>query len=90
VRTRVVSLPSWELLAEQPQISRRELLPPGVPRLAVEAGVGFGWERWLGDGDEVHGIERFGASAPGAVVSEELGLSVEAVVEHALARLGRG
>ncbi len=89
VRVRVVSLPSWELLARQPASYRHELLPPGVPRLAVEAGTGFGWGRWLGDGDEVHGIERFGASAPGAVVSEELGLSVEAVVEHAARMLGK-
>jgi transketolase len=62
-----------------------------VPRLAIEAGVSMGWCRWVGEHGEVLGLDRFGASAPGKVVSEKLGFTVDGVVERALALLeGRG
>ena len=56
------------------------MLPGIVPTLAVEAGVTFGWDRWA---DEAIGIDRFGASAPGAAVLHELGMSAEHVIEVA-------
>jgi transketolase len=91
VAARVVSMPSWELFAAEPAAAREAVLPAGVPRLAVEAGVSMGWCRWVGERGEVLGLDRFGASAPGAVVSEQLGFTVEAVVARALALLeGRG
>ena len=61
-----------------------DVLPPGVPTLAVEAGVRFGWERYA---DDVVSIDRFGASAPGEVVMRELGITPEHTVERALALL---
>jgi len=80
---RVVSMPSWELFASQPEDYRAHVLGEGAPRLAVEAGVTLGWHRWVGDDGDVVGIDRFGASAPGKVVAENLGLTVSAVVEGA-------
>jgi transketolase len=88
IKARVVSMPSWELFAEQSGDYRRQVLPPGVPRLAVEAGVTLGWRDIIGDTGAVIGIDRFGASAPGAEVAEKLGLTVQAVVEKALELVG--
>jgi transketolase len=72
VAARVVSMPSWELFAAQDEAYRDDVLPPGLPAVAVEAGVTLGWERWA---DRTIGIERFGASAPGAEVLERLGIT---------------
>ena len=84
VRARVVSMPSWELFAAQPADYRERVLPAAVGRrLAVEAAVPFGWERWVGAGGAVIGLERFGASAPGEVAMRELGFSVERVLARA-------
>jgi transketolase len=88
VAARVVSMPSWELFAEQSEEYRRQVLPQSVPRLAVEAGVSFGWREVVGDSGAVIGIDRFGASAPGAEVAANLGLTVEGVVEIALQLVG--
>jgi transketolase len=85
----VVSLPCFELFEAQEAAYREEVLPPGPPRLAVEAGSPFGWERWVGEREAVIGLERFGASAPGAVIFEKLGFTAEAVAEKARERLGR-
>ncbi len=85
---RVVSLPCWELFAEQRADYRRETLPPGIPRVAVEAGASFGWERYVGDGPIV-GVDRFGASAPGPEVARRLGLTVSAVIAAARTALAR-
>ncbi|MBF0296511.1 MAG: transketolase [Magnetococcales bacterium] len=85
---RVVSMPSWELFLKQPLAYREAILPAGVKkRLAIEAGSSLGWHRWVGDGGEVIAVDRFGASAPGERVLRELGFSVEAVTERALALL---
>ncbi len=84
IEARVVSMPSWELFAEQSDDYRRRILPPGVPRLAVEAGVTLGWRDIVGDSGAVIGIDRFGASAPGAEVVEKFGLTVEAVAKKAV------
>jgi transketolase len=81
---RVVSMPSWELFAEQSDDYRAGVLPPGVPTLAVEAGVTLGWERYA---DDTVGIDHFGASAPGDVVMKEFGFTIDNVVARARALL---
>ena len=84
VRTRVVSMPSFELFEAQPQEYRDAVLPPAVTaRVAVEAGATLGWERWVGAEGQVVGIDHFGASAPGNVVMREFGFTVENVVSAA-------
>jgi transketolase len=85
---RVVSLPSWDRFGAQDEEFRHSILPPGVPVLSVEAATTFGWERYA---DDSIGIDRFGASAPGDVVLDRLGINVEHVVARAraLARPGR-
>jgi transketolase len=83
VRARAVSVPSQELFAEQPESYRREVLPAGVPRVAVEAAHPMSWQRWVGESGVVLGISRFGASAPYTRIYEELGLTVDKLVETA-------
>jgi transketolase C-terminal domain/subunit len=90
VRARVVSMPSWELFCEQAEGYRDAVIPPAVKkRLAVEAGATLGWWKWVGDEGDVIGIDRFGASAPGDVLMEKFGFTVENVVGRALRLLGR-
>jgi transketolase len=80
--TRVVSLPCWELFAEQDAAYRDEVLPPAVhARVSIEAGITFGWERWVGEDGVSIGVDRFGASAPGPRVYEELGITADAVAD---------
>jgi len=84
VGVRLVSVPSWELFQAQGSEYIEEVLPSEISaRLAVEAGVTFGWERWVGDQGAVLGVDRFGASAPVNVVYEKYGLTVENVVAKA-------
>jgi len=84
VPTRVVSMPCWELFEEQSKDYRDEVLPPSISkRVAVEAGVPQGWDRYVGPSGVVVGLDRFGASAPGEVVMRELGFTVENVVSKA-------
>lgn len=84
VATRVVSMPCWELFAVQPREYREAVLPPAVDaRLAVEAGVALGWERWVGDRGGVVSIERFGASAPGATMLERFGFTPAHIARRA-------
>ncbi len=81
---RIVSFPSWELFEEQTQDYRAEVIPESVTaRIAVEAATPFGWERWVGDRGLVLGINRFGASAPYEEIYQNLGLTVEKIVEEA-------
>ena len=88
IPTRVVSLPCWELFEQQSQEYRDEVLPPAITaRLAVEAGVRQGWERYVGSNGDVICLDRFGASAPGEVVLRELGFNVDNVLKHARALL---
>ena len=88
IHARVVSMPSWELFDQQPKDYRETIFPKSVPaRLAVEAALPMGWHRYVGDHGDVIGIERFGASAPGNVVMEKLGFTVDHVVERATALL---
>jgi transketolase len=88
IPTRVVSMPCVELFEEQSQKYRDEVLPPSVTaRLSIEAGVGQGWDRYVGpQGDKIC-LERFGASAPGEVALKNLGFNIEDVVKHARALL---
>jgi transketolase len=86
VPTRVVSMPCTELFEEQTQDYRDEVLPPSVTaRLAIEAGVRQGWDRYVGPQGNVICLDRFGASAPGDVALKNLGFNVENVVTHARA-----
>ena len=86
--TRVVSLPCWELFSEQDAAYRDEVLPPGVrARVSIEAGITFGWERWVGADGVSIGVDRFGASAPYQRIYEELGLTADAVAD-AVRRFG--
>ncbi len=90
VRSRVVSMPSWELFEAQPQGYRDSVLPPSVrARVSVEAASPLGWERYVGSDGAVIGVSRFGASAPGAVIMREFGFTPEHVAETARAVLGR-
>ena len=82
-RPRAVSMPCLEYFAKQPQSYRDSVLPPGVPRVAVEAAVPQSWYRWVGERGAIIGLERFGASAPYQRVYQELGLTVENVVKKA-------
>lgn len=90
IDARVVSMPSWELFCEQPKSFRDGVLPPGVrARLAVEAGSPQGWCKWVGDGGDVIGVTKFGASAPYRQNFRHYGFTVENVVERAKRLLGK-
>lgn len=90
VAVRVVSMPSWEVFEAQEVAYREKVLPANVKaRLAIEAGVSMGWERYVGSEGRVISIERFGASAPGAVLLEKLGFTPEAVVAAVRKMIGR-
>ncbi len=78
---RVVSMPSWDRFLAQPPTYRSEIFPPGTPVLSVEAATTFGWHMFA---DRCIGIDRFGASAPGAVVMDRLGINVDNIVATAL------
>ncbi|HWO22915.1 MAG TPA: transketolase [Kofleriaceae bacterium] len=90
VAARVVSMPCWELFAAQPQAYREEVLPPAQPsRVSVEAGITMGWREHIGDRGIAIGIDRYGASAPGELVLEKLGITAEAVAAAARQVIGR-
>ncbi len=84
ITTRVVSMPCTELFEEQPQDYRDSVLPPSITaRLAIEAGVRQGWDRYVGPKGDVICLDRFGASAPGDVAMKNLGFTVDNVVTRA-------
>nr|WP_242512083.1 transketolase [Rhodobaculum claviforme] len=89
VPTRVVSMPCWELFEEQPEAYRRKVLPAGPVRVAVEAGIRFGWDRWLfgergrREKSGFVGMHGFGASAPAPDLYREFGITPEAVADKA-------
>jgi transketolase len=83
-RPRAVSMPCLEYFAKQSQDYRDSVLPPGVPRIAVEAAAPQSWYRWVPEGNGViMGIERFGESAPYQRIYKEFGLTVDGVVAEA-------
>jgi transketolase len=83
INARVVSFPSCKLFDEQSAEYKASVLPAGVPKLAVEAGATAGWWKYTGLDGDVIGLDRFGASAPGPKVMEELGFSAENVAARA-------
>ncbi|PLZ85404.1 transketolase [Fischerella thermalis CCMEE 5198] len=83
-KVRVVSMPSWELFDAQSESYRESVLPKAVKkRLAVEAASSFGWCRYLGDEGAMISVDRFGVSAPGGVIMEKFGYTVDNVVKKA-------
>ena len=90
IRSRVVSMPSWDIFEHQPQSYREEVLPPPVKaRLAVEQGSTLGWEHYVGDHGRVIGMKAFGASAPLKELQRKYGFEPDKVVAAALEMLGR-
>jgi len=91
IAARVVSMPGWELFEAQPRAYQEAVLLPGVTaRVAVEAGVPLGWERYVGRRGEIVGLNRFGASAPYQVLAEKFGFTAQVVAARARACLKRG
>jgi transketolase len=89
IAARVVSMPSVRIFEEQPESYRNGIFPDHLPKLAVEAGAPLGWWKYVGRHGDVIGLERFGASSPGAKVLEELGFSVANVTLRAKQLLER-
>jgi transketolase len=90
ISVRVVSMPSTRIFDEQSPEYRNSILLPGVPKLAIEAGATVGWWKYLtGSNGAVIGLDRFGASAPGKIVLQELGFTADNVVAHAKSLLGK-
>lgn len=90
IKTRVVSMPCWDLFEEQPSEYQDEVLPPSVrARVAVEAASPFGWRRWVGYAGDVIGLDRFGASAPGDIAYRELGFNTDNVVARVKKLVGK-
>ena len=80
IATRVVSMPCWETFAAESEAYRESVLPRSVPvRVSVEAGVTFGWQRWVGDRGAAIGIDRYGVSAPGEILMKRFGFTAENV-----------
>ena len=82
VQARVVSMPSTNMFASQPDEYRETVLPPGVPLLVIEAGASLGWRSYVGPQIAVIGVDSFGASAPGPVVMQHYGFTVENVCKQ--------
>jgi transketolase len=90
IRSRVVSMPSWDIFEHQPQSYREEVLPQNVKaRIAVEQGSVLGWDRYVGAGGRVIGMKTFGASAPLKELQHKFGFEPEHIVEAATELLGR-
>jgi transketolase len=90
IAIRVVSLPSWELFEAQSKEYRERVLLPNIKaRISIEAGVTFGWERYVGTEGVAIGIDRFGASAPYNVLYQQFGLTAERIVSEALKLLNK-
>ncbi|MEQ8965545.1 MAG: transketolase [Azospirillaceae bacterium] len=87
VPTRVVSMPCWELFAAQDDAYRAEVLPAGTVRVAVEAAVRHGWDRWIGPEGGFVGMTGFGESGPYAKLYEHFGITADAVAHAARTRL---
>jgi transketolase len=84
IRVRVVSLPSWEIFDRQPAEYRQDVLPSEVKaRIAIEAGIKLGWERYVGLDGAIVGMDGFGASAPAQVLYEKFGITKEHTVRLA-------
>jgi transketolase len=90
IRSRVVSMPSWEIFEHQPLAYRDSVLPPNVKaRVAVEQASILGWERYVGDSGRVIGMNTFGASAPLKELQRKFGFEPDQVILAAKQQLGR-
>ena len=90
IRSRVVSMPSWDIFEHQPASYREEVLPASVKaRIAIEQGSVLGWDRYVGPGGRVIGMKTFGASAPLKELQRKFGFEPERVVAAAMELLGR-
>jgi transketolase len=89
IRARAVSMPSHEIFARQDQAYRDSVLPKGVKRIAMEAAHPMSWYKWVGDDGVILGLERFGASAPAATIYQQLGITVDHMVQTAKTLLAR-
>jgi transketolase len=88
IAARVINMPSWEIFEAQSTAVKNRILPPTIKnRIAVEAGIPMGWERYVGPQGEVIGIDGFGASAPGGTVLEKYGFTAQKIVDTALRML---
>ncbi|MEP4912120.1 MAG: transketolase C-terminal domain-containing protein, partial [Alphaproteobacteria bacterium] len=83
----VVSMPSWELFEEQDQVYRDKVLGPGTVRVAVEAAIRMGWDRYIGSDGGFVGMTGFGASAPAGELYKHFGITADAVVAEAKSRI---
>jgi transketolase len=83
INATVVSMPSFRIFDEQTDEYKAALFPEATPKVAIEAGATMGWYKYVGHNGAVIGLDRFGASAPGPIALEKLGISVANVVEHA-------
>jgi transketolase len=83
INATVVSMPSFRIYEEQSDKYKASLMPEDTPKLAVEAGATLGWYKYIGHNGGVIGLDRFGASAPGAIALDKLGINVAHVVEEA-------
>ncbi|MCE3006367.1 MAG: transketolase, partial [Rickettsiales bacterium] len=83
IPTRVVSMPSMTRFAKEPKRYQQQVLGEGTRRIAVEAALGMGWERWLGEDGIFIGMTGFGASAPAPDLYQHFGITVEAIVKAA-------
>jgi transketolase len=86
IRARVVSMPSMDRFHAQPAAFQRSILPPKLPTVSVEAGATLGWDRYA---DVSVGIDRFGASAPGGMVMDKLGINPANVAKQAAKLVAR-
>ena len=84
IKARVISFPSWELFEKQSEDYKKSVFPNDVPvRLAVETGLGMGWDKYVGDKGGIVSIDHFGASAPYKVLAKEFGFTTENIVKKA-------
>jgi transketolase len=88
IAARVVSLPNRERFSQQDAAYQASVLPAGVPRVAVEAAVSLGWERWTGSNGAIIGIDRYGASAPAGILAEKFGFTPAHIADTAETLLG--
>ncbi len=88
IKTRIVSMPSWEFFAAQDSAYRESVIPKAAKlRVSVEAAVTFGWQRWVGEDGLSIGLDRFGASAPYETLMKEFGFTADGIVDRILKRL---
>jgi len=83
ISAKVVSMPSFKIFEEQDEAYKMSIFPHGVPKISVEAGATLGWYKYIGRDGIAIGLDRFGASAPGPIALEKLGISVAHCVEAA-------